>query len=208
MTATPAEPVQAAPSEAAAASAPEAEAESEDNRAARQKALDHLTDTEGEQTVAEIIAGTGLSRNTCEEAIHRAVQSEQIERVAQGLYRLAPPKPFPRSRNGHTDDEWIARIVAWQVNPASWNVEEDGPPPNDPNHRIPLDVVGRLKDRQAREAKAAAKQAAGRRRVTRPVDRCLLWQLSLLWPKFLFLLGSPGRIRTSDQPVNSRLLYH
>ena len=25
--------------------------------------------------------------------------------------------------------------------------------------------------------------------------------------KSLFLLGSPGRIRTSDQPVNSRLLY-
>jgi hypothetical protein len=24
----------------------------------------------------------------------------------------------------------------------------------------------------------------------------------------LILLGSPGRIRTSDQPVNSRLLYH
>ena len=26
--------------------------------------------------------------------------------------------------------------------------------------------------------------------------------------KSLFLFGSPGRIRTSDQPVNSRLLYH
>jgi hypothetical protein len=26
--------------------------------------------------------------------------------------------------------------------------------------------------------------------------------------KQLFLFGSPGRIRTSDQPVNSRLLYH
>jgi hypothetical protein len=26
--------------------------------------------------------------------------------------------------------------------------------------------------------------------------------------KSLKLLGSPGRIRTSDQPVNSRLLYH
>jgi len=24
----------------------------------------------------------------------------------------------------------------------------------------------------------------------------------------LILSGSPGRIRTSDQPVNSRLLYH
>jgi hypothetical protein len=26
--------------------------------------------------------------------------------------------------------------------------------------------------------------------------------------KSLILFGSPGRIRTSDQPVNSRLLYH
>ena len=26
--------------------------------------------------------------------------------------------------------------------------------------------------------------------------------------KLLKLLGSPGRIRTNDQPVNSRLLYH
>jgi hypothetical protein len=25
---------------------------------------------------------------------------------------------------------------------------------------------------------------------------------------YLILFGSPGRIRTSDQPVNSRLLYH
>jgi hypothetical protein len=71
------------------------------------------------------------------------------------------------SVRGHTDEEWIARIEAWQVNPASWNIEEDGPPPNDPNHRIPLDVIGRFKDRQARAAKerekregAAAKQAA------------------------------------------------
>jgi hypothetical protein len=29
-----------------------------------------------------------------------------------------------------------------------------------------------------------------------------------LRPNYLILFGSPGRIRTSDQPVNSRLLYH
>jgi hypothetical protein len=29
----------------------------------------------------------------------------------------------------------------------------------------------------------------------------------LCWPKFLLLLGSPGRIRTSDQPVNSVTAY-
>jgi hypothetical protein len=176
--AAPAEPVPAAQAEATAAPAPETEpeVESEDNRTAREKVLDHFADCDDpDQSVAQIIQGTGLSRNTCEQAIFRAVQSEQLQRVSQGVYRLAPPKPPrppspeppPPSPAGHTDEEWIARIEAWQVNPASWNIEEDGPPPNDPNHRIPLDVVGRFKDRQAREAKerekredAAAKQKA------------------------------------------------
>jgi hypothetical protein len=83
---------------------------------------------------------------------------------------MAPkPKSPPRSRNGHSDDEWIALIEAWQADPTTWNVERDGPPPNDPQHRIPLDVVGRFKDRQAREAKEREKrrgcrgQAGGRR---------------------------------------------
>jgi hypothetical protein len=164
----------AATPEAAPAPPAEPEVESEDNRTAREKVLDHFADCDDpDQSVAQIIQGTGLSRNTCEQAIFRAVQSEQLQRVSQGVYRLAlpkppsPPKPEPPSRNGHTNEEWIARIVAWQANPASWNIEEDGPPPNDPNHRIPLDVVGRFKDRQAREAKkrekregAAAKQEA------------------------------------------------
>ena len=137
--------------------------------------IDHLTDSEGPQTVAEIIQGTGLIRNTAEQAIFRAVQAGQIERTAPGTYKLAAPKPPrppspeppPPSPAGHTDEEWIARIEAWQVNRASWNIEEDGPPPNDPNHRIPLDVVGRFNDRRARGAKerekrdaAAAKQEA------------------------------------------------
>ena len=158
---TPAEPAMPpVPPEAAAAPAPEAEAETDDTRTARQKVIDHLTDTEGEQTVAEIIQGTGLIRNTAEQAIFRAVQSEQIERTAPGTYRLAPPKPLPSSCNGHSNEEWVARIEAWQANPASWRIEEDGPPPNDPNHRIPLDVVGRLEDRQKREREKAAKQDA------------------------------------------------
>ncbi len=162
-------PAESVPPEAAAAPAPETEpeVESEDNRTAREKVLDHFADSDDpDQSVAQIIQGTGLSRNTCEQAIFRAAQSEQLQRVSQGVYRLAPPKPpsppkpLPPSRNGHANDEWIARIEAWQVNPASWNVEEDGPPPNHPEHRIPLDVVGRFKERQAREAKAAAKQEA------------------------------------------------
>jgi hypothetical protein len=94
----PAEPVPPAPSEAAAAPAPETEPETDDNRTARQRVIDHLVDSEGPQSVTEIIAGTALSRNTAEQAIFRATQSGQIERVAPGTYRLAPPKPPPPPR--------------------------------------------------------------------------------------------------------------
>jgi hypothetical protein len=156
--------------EATAAPAPEAEPETDDTRSARDRVIDHLTDSEGPQSVEQILAGTGLNRNACEQAIFRAKKAKQIIWVAPGVYALAPPKPLPSSRNGHSNEEWVARIEAWQVNPASWNIEEDGPPPNDPNHRIPLDVVGRIKDRQTREAKerekregAAAKQTAADR---------------------------------------------
>jgi hypothetical protein len=157
-------PAESVPPEAAPA--PEAELETEVNKSAREKVLDHLTDSKGPQTVAEIIQGTGLISNTAEQAIFRAVQAGQIERTAPGTYKLAAPKPPrppgpeppPPSPTRHTDEEWIARIEAWQVNPACWNIEEDGPPPNDPNHRIPLDVVGRFKDRQAREAKEREKR--------------------------------------------------
>jgi hypothetical protein len=74
--------------------------------------------------------------------------------------RARAAEAFAFISHGHSNEEWVARIEAWQVNPASWNVEEDGPPPNDPNHRIPQDVVGRLKDRQKREREKAVKQAA------------------------------------------------
>ena len=122
--------------EAAAASAPEAEAETDDNRTAREKVLDHFADCDDpDQSVAQIIAGTGLSRNTCEQAIFRAVQSEQLQRVSQGVYQLAPPKPLAPSRNGHSNDEWIALIEAWQADPTTWNIDEDGPPPKDPGHQ-------------------------------------------------------------------------
>jgi hypothetical protein len=153
-------PPESVPPEAAAAPAPEAELETEVNKSAREKVLDHLTDSEGLQSVEQILAGTGLNRNACEQAIFRAKKAEQIIWVAPGVYALAPPKPLPSSRKGHSNEEWVARIEAWQVNPASWNIEEDGPLPNDPNHRIPLDVAGRFKDRQAREAKEREKREA------------------------------------------------
>jgi hypothetical protein len=124
-------------------------------RSARELALDHLLDSDGPQTVAEIVAGSGVDRNSVDQALHRLIGAEEIERVAKGTYRIAPPKPKApeRVRGGHTDAEWIALVQAWFANPASWNVERDGPPPNDPNHRIPQDLVDRIKQQWEREAK-------------------------------------------------------
>src|SRR5258708_29187619 len=153
-------PAESVPPEAAAAPAPEADLETEVNKSARERVIDHLTDSEGPQSVEQILAGTALNRNACEQAIFRAKKAEQIIWVAPGVYALAPPKPLPSSRNGHSNEEWIARIKAWQANPASWKIEEDGPPPNNPNHRIPQDVVGQFKDRQKRERGKAAQQEA------------------------------------------------
>ena len=204
-------PAESVPPEAAAAPAPEAELETEVNKSAREKVLDHLTDSEGSQTVAEIIQGTGLIRNTAEQAIFRAVQAGQIERTAPGVYRLAAPKPPrppspkppPPSPAGHTDEEWIARIEAWQVNPASWNIAEDGPPPNDPNHRIPLDVVGRFKDRQARDAKEREKREATAARQA-AADRELRAKRSKSFPSTTFCPPSGARLTGSSTRKTSR----
>jgi hypothetical protein len=48
----------------------------------------HLTDSEGPQSVEQILAGTGLNRNACEQAIFRAKKAEQIIWVAPGLQEL------------------------------------------------------------------------------------------------------------------------
>ena len=63
-TEVPTEPVQPIP-EAAAPSAPAPDVEPDetpDTRTAREKVLSHLEDTEGPQTVAQIMQGTGLDR--------------------------------------------------------------------------------------------------------------------------------------------------
>ena len=82
--------------------------------------LDHLVDSEGPQSVTEIIAGTALSRNAAEQAIFRTTQSGQIERVAPGTYRLAPPKPPPPPRpeppvpavGGRAFEDWMTLMDA------------------------------------------------------------------------------------------------
>jgi len=84
--ATPADATAAAP-ESAADDAP---------RSAKSLVLDHLEDSDGPQSVAEIVAACpGVDRNAVDQALHRLVEAEQVERVDRGLYRLAPPKPKP-----------------------------------------------------------------------------------------------------------------
>jgi len=126
--------------------------------------LDHLTDSEGPQTVAEIIQGTGLSRNTAEQAIHRAAQAGQIERVGVGLYKLAPPKPPPPPRpeppapaiGGRTYEDWMTLMEAWYANPATWDVATLGPAPGQPGCLVPMQAsmmfARRLERREKQEA--------------------------------------------------------
>src|SRR5712672_3146732 len=138
-------PAEAAPPEAAAAPASEAEPETDDTRSARERVIDHLTDSEGPQTVAEIIQGTGLIRNTAEQAIFRAGQAGRIERVGVGLYKLAPPKPPPPPRpeppapaiGGRTYEDWMTLMEAWYANPATWDVATLGPAPGQPRCLVP-----------------------------------------------------------------------
>src|SRR5258708_7774372 len=145
----PAEPVPPAPPEAApapppaqpevaAATAPEVE--SDDNRTARERILDHLADTEEPQSVQQFVDATGLSRNTIEQAIFRATKAEQIGRLAPGVYRLALPKPPPPPKpekpapavGGRTHEKWMAHFEAGYAAPSTWNVPTPGPPPRPP----------------------------------------------------------------------------
>jgi len=127
--------------------------------------LDHLTDSEGPQTVSEIIAGTGLSRNTAEQAIHRAVQAEQIERMAPGVYKLVPPKPLPPLRpepepqrlDGRTMEEWLELLERWDADRSTSDREGLGPWPGEPGNRLPWKVSMLFNRRlERRKAQAAA----------------------------------------------------
>jgi hypothetical protein len=129
----------------------------------RQKLLDHLADTEGPQTVAQILEGTGVNRNALEQALFRATKAEQIERIAPGTYKLAPPKPPPPPRpeppapavGGRTYEEWMAHFEAWYADPSTWNVATLGPAPGQPGCLAPMQAsmmfARRLERREKQE---------------------------------------------------------
>jgi len=138
----------------------------------RQAVLDHLADTEGPQSVAQIIASmpAGTTRGSGESAIRREWEADRIERVGAGLYVLAKPKSPKQARSPKStpqpspaEDEaiWFSALERWAVDPSSWDVEKLGPPPDQPNN-IPAEIKLRFNDRRRkreerrREAEAAA----------------------------------------------------
>jgi hypothetical protein len=139
----------------------------------RQAVLDALLDSEGPRTVSQILAKlpVGTSRNTAESAIKRNFDAGLIERIAPGTYVLAKPKP-PKPPKPPPEEEALlfAALEDWALDPSSWDVEKLGPPPDDADSRISLDIRTRFFDRvrkreqRRRDAEAAAaKQAAADR---------------------------------------------
>jgi hypothetical protein len=140
----------------------------------RRAIFDFLLDTveAGPQSVAQILSmlPPGTSKNTGESAIKREFDSGRIERVGPGLYVLAkpkspgaPPAPPPEPEPGSlSDEEWLAALDAWLIDPTTWDVEQLGPPRDQANHRIPRDVAARFAARLRRreDGKAAADQRA------------------------------------------------
>jgi hypothetical protein len=138
----------------------------------RQAVLDALVDTDEPQSVARILAAMppGTTRGSGESAIKREFDQGRIIRTSPGHYVLAPaqpPKPAPPPTPPLPTDEaiWLAALERWVVDRASWDVEELGPPPNDPANRIPPDIRMRFADRPRKreQRRKEADEAAARR---------------------------------------------
>jgi len=137
----------------------------------RRSVLDHLLDTEGPQSVAQILAAmpAGTTRGNIESALKRNFDAGLIERVGAGLYVLAkarpveqtkPASPEPIRGDGHTDDEWLDALERWAVD-RSWDTEKLGPPLDQADTRVPPSIKLKFSDRlrkrheRRREAEAA-----------------------------------------------------
>ena len=87
----------------------------------RRSVLDHLLDTEGPQSVAQILASMppGTTRGSAESAIKREYDAGRIERVGAGLYVLGKPKPPNQPKPAPPDpvhnDQWFAWLDEWKA---------------------------------------------------------------------------------------------
>jgi hypothetical protein len=149
----------------------------------RRAVLDHLVDTEGPQSVAQILAAMppGTTRGSAESAIKREFHAGRIERVAAGTYRLAPPpKPKPPPPPPEEEQMWFDALEAWLVDSSTWDVEKLGLPPDHADTRVPppvkLKFVDRIRKREERrkdaEAAAARRAAADRELRDRLIAGC------------------------------------
>jgi hypothetical protein len=133
--------------------------------------LDALVDADEPLNVSRILAEMppGTTRGSAESAIKREFDAGRIERVAPGVYRLAPPKPpeqpkpAPQPPPTPTEEAiWFAALDGWINDPETWDRERFGPRPDEPGRRIPAAVVAKGVDRnrkrleRRREAEAAA----------------------------------------------------
>jgi hypothetical protein len=147
----------------------------------RQAVLDALLDADEPLSVSRILAEMppGTSRNSGESAIKREFDAGRIMRTSPGHYALAParppgppqpappPEPEPVRSDGMMSERWFAALESWLIDPSTWDLAQLGPPPDQPNHRIPADIAMRFSERlrkrierqRDREA-AAARQAA------------------------------------------------
>jgi hypothetical protein len=152
--------------------APAAPPDAEPSKSARQAILDALLDTveAGPQTRQQLLdAMPEVDPNAIDQALHRLVEAGDALRVDRGLYKLAPPKPKAPppppvlASDGRPYEDWLRDLWSWYANPASWDVEKLGPPPQDPKHKIPGTVMlmfsKRVNERVAAAEKAAAEKA-------------------------------------------------
>jgi hypothetical protein len=137
----------------------------------RRSVLDALLDNERPLTVAEIIAHlpVGTTRGGAESAVKREFDAGRIERVALGVYRLAPAKPpeakpaappEPVRSDGISDEQWLAWLHEWRAT-SRW--EGPGNPPGQSGCAVPLSVIAKHNDavrkRAARQRDREAAQA-------------------------------------------------
>jgi hypothetical protein len=144
----------------------------------RRAILEGLIDADAPMSVSQLHAcmPVGTPRGTTEAGILREYRSGRIERVGPGIYRLAPPKPAeppkpspdpPQAHgDGLTEEAVFEALERWATDSASWNVERFGPPPDDENTQISLDVRTRFFDRiRKKEARRREASAADAKRV-------------------------------------------
>jgi hypothetical protein len=110
------------PALGAASAEPPADDETADGRTYRQRILDAFEDNEGDLTVVQIMQDTGLSRNAVDSTLSVMVKRGLVLRVAQGLYRRAPPAPTPEllpapveqpRADGVSVEQWLEWLWAW-----------------------------------------------------------------------------------------------